>query len=489
MAINQIISKIFVAISDFENDLCALWEQIKPYQSVHYVITLDRIANRGDDGLNMIRRILAHKGLFQQIEEWIRCGIINEGAFDSNSVLVNEDKVCALSSEFKFLPIDTRYFKDIETDIIDLFPNLNEVLDGWLIKSDNWQALNTILPTFRQKVQCIYIDPPFNKNQESDYDYSVRYDDVLWNLFLRNRIILANEFLKQSGSIFVRCDYRGNWLLRPLLNNIFGRENFRNEIVISAGKVYFGGGTRKFNNAVNYLLFFSKGSDLKFYGYRRQRSKYEPKIANFYIRGSTKNEYRTFVFNGESVILKIRNGHHWKYSQEAIDNLHKKGLIIWRRSKKSMLQMLDRDKLVEFNYTPYHILDWEKAVSNNWTDIAGFANPPITGFETENTEILLKRVIESTTDAGDLVMDFFLGSGTTVAAAHKLRRRWIGIEVGNHFYSVILPRMKRVLAYDKSGISKEKNVKEKYNAKNAGGFFKYCELTSYSDIIENFFVA
>jgi adenine specific DNA methylase Mod len=80
-------------------------------------------------------------------------------------------------------------------------------------------------------------------------------------------------------------------------------------------------------------------------------------------------------------------------------------------------------------------------------------------------------------------MDFFLGSGTTTAVAHKLQRKWIGVEIGEHFYSVVLPRMKRVLAYDKSGISNEKDVKDKYNKNKAGGFFKYYELEQYEDVL------
>ena len=80
-------------------------------------------------------------------------------------------------------------------------------------------------------------------------------------------------------------------------------------------------------------------------------------------------------------------------------------------------------------------------------------------------------------------MDFFLGAGTSTAVAHKLGRRWIGVEMGEHFYTVVLPRMKKVLAYDKSGISREKDVKEKYNKDNAGGFFKYYELEQYEDAL------
>jgi len=80
-------------------------------------------------------------------------------------------------------------------------------------------------------------------------------------------------------------------------------------------------------------------------------------------------------------------------------------------------------------------------------------------------------------------MDFFLGSGTTVAVAHKLGRKWLGVEMGDHFYTVILPRMKRVLAYDPSGISRDGDVKSIYNKNRAGGFFKYYELEQYEDTL------
>ena len=95
---------------------------------------------------------------------------------------------------------------------------------------------------------------------------------------------------------------------------------------------------------------------------------------------------------------------------------------------------------------PKFLTKWE-TLGSNWTDISGYS--PTWDFTTENSEPLLQRVIESTTDKGNIVFDFFLGSGTTMATAHKLRRKWLGVEMGEHFYSVILPRMKKVLAYDK----------------------------------------
>ncbi|MCS7165984.1 MAG: DNA methyltransferase, partial [Candidatus Calescibacterium sp.] len=162
-----------------------------------------------------------------------------------------------LNKKYQFLPVDTKYFKDLEIEILELFDNLDEELDGWLIKSENYQALNTILPKFKEKVQTIYIDPPFNKEQDADYHYSVKYKDSTWATMLENRISLAKEFLKDTGSIFVRCDYNGNWIVRPLMDEIFGKENFRNEIILQRG-MQTRKAEKKLLNKTDSLFFYFK---------------------------------------------------------------------------------------------------------------------------------------------------------------------------------------------------------------------------------------
>ncbi|MGC8979812.1 DUF559 domain-containing protein, partial [Caldisericum sp.] len=112
-----------------------------------------------------------------------------------------------IKEEFKHLPIDTKYFKDLELEILSLFDNLDKQLDGWLIKSENYQALNTILPKFKEKVQTIYIDPPFNLDSSDQFLYRTNYKDANWATLLENRLRLAKEWLNEKGSIFVRCDY------------------------------------------------------------------------------------------------------------------------------------------------------------------------------------------------------------------------------------------------------------------------------------------
>jgi len=107
--------------------------------------------------------------------------------------------------------------------------DIDDLLEGLLIKSENWQALNLIMDKYKGRVQTIYIDPPFNKETDADYLYNVKYKDSTWASMLENRLWPARDLLSDRGSIFVRCDYNGNWIVRPVMNDIFGAENFRNE--------------------------------------------------------------------------------------------------------------------------------------------------------------------------------------------------------------------------------------------------------------------
>jgi adenine specific DNA methylase Mod len=273
---------------------------------------------------------------------------------------------------------------------------------------------------------------------------------------------LARELLKDEGSIFVRCDYNGNWIVRPLMNEIFGEENFRNEIIIAKTKEFFKTMTHinKFSEETESLFFFSKTKNLVFnliFRIKEKPSKYEP-----FLPVDDKNYEDFRIINGKK--YPSPKGRKWGVKQEHIERLIREGRLVYERGK-------------------WYLITYMEPLKNVWIDYQGYSRT--WEFPTENSEILLKRVIESTSNEGDLVLDFFLGSGTTTAVAHKLRRKWIGIEMGEHFYTVILPRMKKVLAYDGSGISRERDVKEIYNEKNAGGFFKYYELEQYEEILRN----
>jgi len=217
--------KIIDFISQFEDELVKIWNKPKFVKNSNYVITLDRLND------NIIEKIIYHRNLDEQIEEWKQIGIVDD-AFKTKYVFENDIYGKKLTKKYEHLPIDTKYFKDLELEILNQFDNLDQSLDGWLIKSENYQALNTILPKFKEKVQTIYIDPPFNLDSSDQFLYRTNYKDANWATLLENRLRIAKECLNEKGSIFVRCDYNGNWIVRCLMDEIFGKENFRNEISV-----------------------------------------------------------------------------------------------------------------------------------------------------------------------------------------------------------------------------------------------------------------
>jgi adenine specific DNA methylase Mod len=467
--------KIIKFISQFEDELVRVWNKPKFALNSNYVITIDKLSDE------IITKIAKHKNLQGQIKEWQELGMVDE-KFTFND-LENNDLLKTKNDKYTFLPIDTKYFKDIELEILSLFDNIDEALDGRLIHSENYQALNTLQEKYKEKVQCIYIDPPFNLGQNADFDYKVNYKDANWATLLENRLRLAHKLLSDTGSIFVRCDYNGNFIVRCLLDDIFGKENFRNEIAVNRGKQRLGG-MGKYSVANDSLFFYSK-NDLNQYfnSFKRERYKGEASGTNMLMKGERKPPERIFLDeNGNKVTLLPPIGAHWKFIQSKIDILYEKGVVYLAKSQnpseKGIRQILPNGNIVPFSFSPSFKFDDDKTIDSNWTDISGYSAD--WGFTTENAEPLLYRVIETATQENDLVLDFFTGSATTQAVAQKLGRKWLGVEMGDQFFNVDLPRLKQVIFGKQSGISKD--LKEKYKG---GGIFKYEELEQYEDTLRN----
>jgi len=273
---------------------------------------------------------------------------------------------------------------------------------------------------------------------------------------LENRLRIAKDWLNEKGSIFVRCDYNGNWIVRPLMDEIFGMDNFRNEIDIKRNQSLPKTGDVNLVEETENLFVYAIGNNFVFRNTLAEREK--PYWGDLGTRPSDKKDNPSRFING--IEFKPPKYRRWSYSQENLDEMYKNGRLKIESGKLKIL--IDKTR-----------------IGTNWTDLTGYSPTPTWGFLTENAEKLLFRVLDTSSNQKDIVMDFFLGSGTTTAVAHKLGRKWIGVEMGEHFYTVVLPRMKKVLAYDKSGISKE--VKEY----QGGGFFKYYELEQYEETLAN----
>ena len=455
--LKYIAFKIIDFISQFEDELRKIWEKPKFVLNSEYVITLDKVKELcGEDFLEnyVIPKVLASE---KQLHEWRELlGVEVKDVADLVETNTLQGK------EWRKLPIDTKNFdSEFKWKLIEKISENNEldkVLDGWLIKSENWQALNTILPKFREKVQTIYIDPPFNKEKDADYFYHVKYKDSTWITMLENRLQLAKQILKDTGSIFVRCDYNGNMYVRLLMNEIFGEENFRNEIIIRKTAYLAKREVNNLEQETESLLNYCKNQNKVFF--KKIWIRRKPQWLLMQQKPNRGQTGKPIVIEGQ--VFHPKDGYCWARGNEVANRMYKEGRL-----------RIQDGKL-------YILLD-KKAPGTNWTDIVGYTSN--WKFPTENSEVLLKRVIESTSNEGDIIIDFFLGSGTTAAVAHKLKRKWIGIDVQSEAFDISLKRMKKVLFYDSSGISREKDVKEKYSEKTAGGFFKYYELEQYEQTL------
>ena len=468
-AVQKYALKIIDFISQFEDELVRIWNKPKFALNANYVITLDRLKPE------IIKKIAKHPNLKEQIKEWQELGIVDK---DFKFEQVFEDNLLGntLSEKYKHLPIDTKYFKDLELEILAQFDNLDEALDGRLIKSENYQALITLLPKYREKVQTIYIDPPFNTGK--DFDYIDKFQDSTWLSLMYDRLNAAYPLLKHNGTLFVHLDERASHFLKSL-NYSF---SFRREIIWKLGEnPSFKKKAPNWIHNHDTILMFTKGEKYKFFQ-----------------------------------LFKISNNQplfNW------LDLLQKDGVFF--------IETYDSEnefKRVEIDTSSLKAKP--KPLSDLWIDIYSaqysiVQRSEILGFKTQKPEHLLRRIIQSSTEKGDLVLDFFAGIGTTPAVAHKLHRKWLAIEMGEHFWNYyreyqwikkkylknyvvenileqkenkvyamirklgLLGRMKIILYGDqlfKWGRRRYSTLSRNINWPG-GGFFKYYELEQYEDTL------
>jgi adenine-specific DNA-methyltransferase len=471
-AIKAIGRKIIAFLAQIEDFQKRIFEKKKFIVEVNYCIALDLVPEE------LFPEIIKNKA---QIDEWKAIYPDLEQEKIKLPIVRNNSK----------LVIDTRYFNKTFVDSLLQNQRIGDEC-GLLVYSENLQALNLFLVKYREKVKCIYIDPPFNLGENPDYLYKVDYKDSSWLSLLNDRIAIAKMLLHDDGSIFVRCNHDGNMILRLMLNSIFGSSNYRNEIILRRAEETKGDLNKQFAGVksitVNYdnIYWYSKRPDTRFGRFLKPLTA-EQGEAHWHSFWKAEDRPR-MRYNLLGIDLRTHYG-QWmweinratkaKENYEEYEKISKKtGESLedyWRRTGEK-LEFIKRDGN-GFSSIKYWISPREFVMAdNNWLDIKGYSNN--WGFKTENSEIVLKRIIESLTKEGDLICDFFVGSGTTAACSQKMNRKWICVEMGEHFYSVILPRMKQVLYGEHSGISKSVDWQ-------GGGFFKYVVLESYEDALDN----
>ncbi|EJF0802880.1 site-specific DNA-methyltransferase [Campylobacter upsaliensis] len=464
--IKKVAHTLIDKIAAFEEELKALWLKPKFAKNVHYVFSLDVIKAYAKEGEKFLKELFEDKNFKKQIQEWQDLGLIDESFQVQN---INE--------KYQFLPLDTKYLSEKNAyKLLSAFENLDAVLNGELVKADNFQALNSLLPKYQNKEDLIYIDPPFNTG--SDFEYKDRFQDATWLSLMENRLELAREFLSDKGSLWLQLDFNADYYGRLLFNEIFGKDNFRNEIF-----------WKRRQGLVNQTVTFGANIDVIFYFAKN----YEQCIFN-----PQYTKYNTEAYIKERYIYKEPDGRIYKlgdlgspsYSPTLIYEYKgykppKKG---WALSLETM-KKFDKEGRIWFPDSKdkrlmrkQYLDEWKgKYIQCLWDDIfpinSQAAEKISNDFNlTQKPEALLARIIKASSKEESIVLDFFAGSGITLAATQKLGRKWLGIEMGEHFYKVILPRLKKVIGGFESGISKECEYK-------GSGAFKYYELESYEEAL------
>lgn len=363
--------------------------------------------------------------------------------------------------------------------------------DCKLIHGDNLLALKALQQEMAGKVKCIYIDPPFNTGQAFDH-----YDDGLEHSIylgmMRDRLEIFARLLAPDGSIWVHCDdYEGAYL-KVLMDEVFGRQSFKFTFVWQSAD-------SPSDNKVpvvadhDFILCYTKQRDAMPF-----RPFHDPSVLDVYrnrdssgrlfrdrlLKKNGKNSLRSdrpsmfFEIPGpdSKPVLPIHDDGReacWALGKEEVFARLARGEIVWKERQRAGARVwvpYTREYAADTPTRPYPTI---------WTDVQSTRQakahlkallPTASVFDTPKPELLMARIIEMCTDPRDVVLDSFGGSGTTGAVAHKLGRRWIMVELGEHCHTHIIPRMKKVIdGEDKGGISEAVGWK-------GGGGFRYYRL-------------
>jgi len=384
-----------------------------------------------------------------------------------------------------------RYDQDGEHAVTEL-----SLDDNLIIKGNNLLALHTLKEVYAGKVKLIYIDPPYNTGSDS-FGYNDSFNHSAWLTFMKNRLDVAFGLLRKDGIIFVQCDDSEQAYLKVILDDVFGRGNFCGQFVWEKKKkpsfldknmgsvveyilayspdrtkspAFIGGLTTEgkkypLNNAGNKLQKIIFPAGVVKFGFQQQT--FEPQdmsegnivtrlLDRLVVEGGTnKNEFR---LEGE-----------WRYSQTMLNEIIESG---------------DELRISKVPFRPNHIKSGgEQKKIKNLLSIAHYQMATYEDSSAECIELfgtsvfdypkpekLIETLISSVTEENDIVLDFNLGSGTTAAVAHKMGRRYIGVEQMDYIETITLERLKKVISGEQGGISKAVNWQ-------GGGSFVYCELS------------
>ncbi len=384
----------------------------------------------------------------------------------------------------------------------DLENALKDEKTNYLIKGNNLIALYSLKKKFAKQVKCIYIDPPYNTGNDS-FNYNDNFNHSSWLVFMKNRLEAAREFLSDDGVIFVQCDDNEQAYLKVLMDEVFLRENFVASIIWANKE---GGGksdSKHFRQKHEYIHCFAKNKEqTTIYGqavedvecykcsdkHENTRGKYQLIKLDSGSLGWIKSldypielEGKTFYAGGDyhqwldrqNGKARIKDwGWRWRWSKEKLEWGLKNDFIEIKENSNGEWNIYTKQYLNcdnDGNIKPRTLQPMALIEKHSNTQSNRHIKEMQLNFTYSKPEALIMDILNFSTNENDLVLDFFAGSGTTCAVAHKMKRRYIGIEQMDYIETITKERLKKVIEGEQGGISKKCGFK-------GGGSFVYAEL-------------
>ena len=392
----------------------------------------------------------------------------------------------------------------------------DDIFDNVLIKGDNLLALKALEQEYAGKVKCIYIDPPFNTGAAFEH-YDDNLEHSVWLTLMRARLEILRRLLSEDGCLWMHLDDKEASYAKVLLDEVFGRKCYRNQITISTNKPFgFKATSESLFKQTNFLLLYAKSEDLdkfrlnKLFIENEYDTNYNKVFDDISLpetdwtwRGINDVVSESLGFSNMRAAKKEigENGFSAEVARYALENADRvfrtasvSGGAYLKRRETINKSKVERDAIIRHpnDDMDYQFIAGERVIyyrerlvdidginlpglviTDLWSDISfeGMANEGGVDFPRgKKPEALIRRVMEISSSPGDLVLDSFGGSGTTAAVAHKMNRRWIMVELGDHCYTHIIPRLKKVIdGEDQGGITKAVDWK-------GGGGFRFYEL-------------
>ena len=370
------------------------------------------------------------------------------------------------------------------------------IRENLIIKGNNLIALHTLKDQFRGKIKLIYIDPPYNTGSDS-FGYNDNFNHSSWLTFMKNRLEVARELLRDDGIIFIHIDDQEMHYLKVAADDIFGRDNF---IATVPRKTRSGKSDvpYKLSQDFDWMLMYTRGASKKdaLFGRIVERKYHKtPDFPDDEWRLTDLTTQRTIHErpNSNFTLVNPRNGEGfrvnpnrcWGITKDSVDDYLRRGKIVFpgdydfHNLKRPAMRVFKSEDMGKKAYVSSNFLNQvmdellTNMVNRGGTDeiLELFGDK---AFAYPKNERLLQRIIEYSTEEGEIVLDYHLGSGTTAAVAHKMGRQYIGIEQMDYAEKIPVERLKKVIAGEEGGISESVNWQ-------GGGNFIYCELMQYNE--------